>query len=98
MKPANILVGLDGRVVLTDFGIARAADSPTLTADGALLGSPSYIAPERARGGRAAAAADLWALGACLYAAVEDSLSPYTAPGAVPRWAPAGGDEALRSA
>jgi serine/threonine protein kinase len=73
VKPANILVGPDGRVVLTDFGIARAADSPTLTADGALLGSPSYIAPERARGGQAGAGApaDLWGLGASLYAAVE---------------------------
>jgi serine/threonine protein kinase len=73
VKPANILVGTDGRVVLTDFGIARAADSPTLTADGALLGSPSYIAPEHARNGHAGAGApgDLWALGASLYTAVE---------------------------
>jgi serine/threonine protein kinase len=73
VKPANILVGPDGRVVLTDFGIARAADSPTLTADGALLGSPSYIAPERARGGQpgTGAPADLWGLGASLYTAVE---------------------------
>lgn len=71
VKPANILVGPDGRVVLTDFGIARAAGSPTLTTAGTLIGSPSYIAPERARGGRAEAAADLWGLGASLYAAVE---------------------------
>ncbi len=73
VKPANILVGPDGRMVLTDFGIARAADSPTLTGDGALLGSPSYIAPERARGGQAnaGAPADLWGLGASLYTAVE---------------------------
>jgi tRNA A-37 threonylcarbamoyl transferase component Bud32 len=71
VKPANVLIAPDGRVVLTDFGIARAADSPVLTGTGVLVGSPSYIAPERARGGRAAAAADLWALGACLYAAVE---------------------------
>ena len=73
VKPANILVGQDGRVVLTDFGIARAADSPTLTADGTVLGSPSYIAPERARGGQSAAGApgDLWGLGASLYTAVE---------------------------
>src|SRR3984885_934474 len=73
VKPANILVGPDGRVVLTDFGIARAADSPTLTADGTVLGSPSYIAPERARGGQSGAGApgDLWGLGASLYTAVE---------------------------
>ncbi len=73
VKPANILVGPDGRVVLTDFGIARTADSPTLTADGTLLGSPSYIAPERARNGQSGtgAPADLWGLGASLYTAVE---------------------------
>jgi len=73
VKPANIMVGPDGRVVLTDFGIARAVDSPTLTADGTLLGSPSYTAPERARGGLAGAGppADLWGLGASLYTAVE---------------------------
>ena len=71
VKPANILVGPDGRVVLTDFGIARAVDSPTLTTAGMLVGSPSYIAPERARGGESSPAGDLWGLGASLYAAVE---------------------------
>jgi eukaryotic-like serine/threonine-protein kinase len=72
VKPANILVGLDDdRVVLTDFGIARAADSATLTTAGVLIGSPSYIAPERARGGPSGASGDLWGLGATLYAAVE---------------------------
>jgi serine/threonine protein kinase len=71
VKPANILLSPEGRVVLTDFGIAKAADSPTLTKSGVLIGSPSYIAPERARGGEASAAADLWAVGASLYAAVE---------------------------
>src|SRR5689334_2838287 len=71
VKPANILLGPGGRVVLVDFGIAKAADSPALTASGILLGSPSYLAPERARGGRAGTAADLWALGVSLYAAVE---------------------------
>ena len=71
LKPANILLGPEGRVVLTDFGIAKAADSPALTTSGVLIGSPSYTAPERALGGRAGAAADLWALGASLYAAVE---------------------------
>ena len=71
VKPANILLGPEDRVVLADFGIAKAADSPVLTVSGVLLGSPSYLAPERARGGRAGAPADMWALGASLYAAVE---------------------------
>jgi serine/threonine protein kinase len=71
VKPANILLGPEDRVVLTDFGIAKAADSPTLTSSGMLLGSPSYLAPERARGGSGGAEADLWALGASLYTAVE---------------------------
>src|SRR5579862_3884935 len=71
VKPANILVGPDDRAVLTDFGIARAADSSTLTKAGDLVGSPAYTAPERARGERAGAPGDLWGLGASLYAAVE---------------------------
>jgi eukaryotic-like serine/threonine-protein kinase len=71
VKPANILVGPD-RVVLTDFGIACTPDdSPTLSTAGVLIGSPSFIAPERARGRQSAPSADLWGLGASLYAAVE---------------------------
>ena len=71
VKPANILIGPGNRVVLTDFGIAWAADSPAVTTAGVLLGSPSYIAPERARGGHSGAPGDLWGLGASLYTAVE---------------------------
>ncbi len=71
VKPANILLGPEGRVVLTDFGIAKTDDSPALTDSGVLIGSPSYTAPERALGRRAGVAADLWALGALLYTAVE---------------------------
>ena len=71
VKPANILIGPGNRVVLTDFGIAWAADSPAVTTAGVLLGSPSYIAPERARGGHSGASGDLWGLGASLYTAVE---------------------------
>jgi eukaryotic-like serine/threonine-protein kinase len=82
VKPANVLLAPEGRVVLTDFGIARATDSPVLTGTGVLVGSPSYISPERARGSRAAAPADLWALGACLYAAVE-GRPPFNREGAL---------------
>ena len=71
VTPANILVGPDERAVLTDFGIARAVGSPTLTNAGTVVGSPSYIAPERARGAPSGTAGDLWGLGASLYAAVE---------------------------
>ena len=71
VKPANVLIGPEDRVVLTDFGIARPADTTTLTTAGVLIGSPSYIAPERARGGPSGAPGDLWGLGASLYAAVE---------------------------
>jgi hypothetical protein len=71
VKPANIVLGPEGRVILTDFGIAKAVDSPELTTSGVLIGSPSYTAPERARGEHADEAADLWAVGASLYTAVE---------------------------
>jgi len=71
VKPANILIGPDNRVVLTDFGIAWAADSSATTTTAVVLGSPSYIAPERARGGYSGAEGDLWGLGASLYTAVE---------------------------
>jgi len=80
VKPANILLGPEDRIVLTDFGIAKAVDSPTLTTSGILIGSPSYLSPERARGGRADAAADLWGLGASLYTAVEGK-PPFERPG-----------------
>lgn len=48
VKPANVLLGLDGRVVLTDFGIATFVDAPQVTHVGELLGTPGYLAPERA--------------------------------------------------
>jgi tRNA A-37 threonylcarbamoyl transferase component Bud32 len=71
VKPANILLAED-RVVLTDFGIAQAAGTSALTtAVDVLIGSPAYIAPERARGRQCGPPADLWGLGASLYAAVE---------------------------
>ncbi len=71
IKPGNVLLGRDGRVRLTDFGIAATDGDSTLTGTGALVGSPAYIAPERVRGSSGSPASDLWGLGATLYAAVE---------------------------
>jgi eukaryotic-like serine/threonine-protein kinase len=83
VKPGNVLMHADGRAVLADFGIARAEDSPATTTSGVLVGSPSYIAPERARGERGGPASDLWSVGATLYAAVE-GRPPYDRGGALP--------------
>ncbi len=71
VKPSNVLLGPDDQVVLTDFGMAVADGSPALTTSNVLIGSPSYMAPERARGLPGTRAADLWSLGATLYTAVE---------------------------
>jgi serine/threonine protein kinase len=73
VKPANVLVAPDGRACLTDFGIATATGDPTLTTTGAIIGSPSYMAPERAHGDPPLPPADLWSLGATLWTAVEGS-------------------------
>lgn len=71
VKPANVLLGNDGRVVLTDFGIAVQADASTLTRTGELIGSIDFCAPERVKGTPPGPPSDLWALGATLYQAVE---------------------------
>jgi eukaryotic-like serine/threonine-protein kinase len=76
VKPGNVLIAPDGRVVLSDFGLATIVGDPAVTRAGMLIGSPSYMAPERARDGDAGPAADLWSLGATLYFAVEGH-APY---------------------
>jgi serine/threonine protein kinase len=81
VKPSNVLVS-GSRAVLTDFGIARAQSDATLTQTGMLIGSPAYIAPERARGRAAVPASDLWSLGVTMYAAVEGK-SPFERPDAM---------------
>jgi eukaryotic-like serine/threonine-protein kinase len=66
VKPANILLLADGRVKMTDFGIAR-FDGTALTLDGAVIGTPSYMSPEQCRGDVVDARSDLFSTGVVLY-------------------------------
>src|SRR3954451_19912395 len=71
VKPANVLVDAGGGACLTDFGIATTTGDSSLTTHGALIGSPSYMAPERVNGEEPRPPVDLWSLGATLYAPGE---------------------------
>ncbi|MFC4530782.1 serine/threonine-protein kinase [Sphaerisporangium dianthi] len=81
VKPANILIGYDGRVVLSDFGIATSLEDP-YTQHSGTVGSHGFVAPERLDGATAAPEGDLWSLGATLFATVvgrppfENSMGP----------------------
>jgi hypothetical protein len=70
VKPDNVMIetsGQSSRVVLTDFGVAHITGMETMTATGALVGSPAYMSPEQSRGHEVTPAADLWSFGAMLY-------------------------------
>jgi serine/threonine protein kinase len=71
VKPGNVLITDDGSAKLTDFGISHAAGDVTLTSTGMVSGTPAYLAPEVARGGTSDFAADVFSLGATMYAALE---------------------------
>ncbi|MFG2984263.1 protein kinase [Streptomyces sp. NPDC048258] len=76
VKPGNVLLAKDGRVLLTDFGIAAIEGDSSITRTGEIVGSIDYLAPERVTGGTPGTASDLWSLGATLYTAVE-ARSPF---------------------
>jgi eukaryotic-like serine/threonine-protein kinase len=67
VKPANILLTRSGRAKVADFGLARASDQPSMTTDGKVLGTASYMSPEQARGKRATQASDVYSMGVLLY-------------------------------
>ncbi|WP_405629035.1 serine/threonine-protein kinase [Streptomyces sp. NBC_01174] len=71
VKPGNVLLGNDGRVMVKDFGITPADGLYGLTVTGEPIGSPEYLAPERALGRAPEPESDLWSLGVLLYAATE---------------------------
>jgi len=79
IKPGNLLLAPDGRVKITDFGIAHVAGSAPLTQTGALVGTPAYLAPERAAGGPAAPASDLYSLGVVAYQCLAGDV-PFSGP------------------
>ncbi len=76
VKPGNVLLAKDGRVLLTDFGIAAIEGDSSITRTGEIVGSIDYLAPERVTGGVPDPSSDLWSLGATLYTAVE-ARSPF---------------------
>lgn len=74
IKPHNILMGSNGRVKVTDFGIARAATSSTITQTGSVMGSVHYFSPEQARGGVVGEKSDIYSLGIVLYEMLTGEL------------------------
>jgi serine/threonine protein kinase/formylglycine-generating enzyme required for sulfatase activity len=81
IKPANILLenGIESKVKISDFGLARAADDASLTQSGLIAGTPMYMAPEQARGESLDARADLFSLGSVLYV-MTSGRPPFRAP------------------
>jgi serine/threonine-protein kinase len=78
IKPANIMITGEGRVKVTDFGIARVLGSSRMTRDGRIIGTLEYLAPERIRGEEADVRSDLYSVGVVMYEAISGRL-PFTA-------------------
>ena len=77
IKPANILIDEEGNAVVTDFGIAKAAEGPSHTHTGFMVGTPAYMSPEQCAGGEVSGASDQYSLGAVAYEMVT-GVPPFT--------------------
>ncbi|HYF39809.1 MAG TPA: protein kinase, partial [Gemmatimonadales bacterium] len=77
IKPANILIDEDGNAVVTDFGIAKAAEGPSHTHTGFMVGTPAYMSPEQCAGGEVSGASDQYSLGAVAYEMITGT-PPFT--------------------
>ena len=77
VKPGNILLTKAGRAKVGDFGLARAVDHSSLTTEGRMIGTASYMSPEQVKGERATAASDVYAMGVLIYGAIVGKL-PFT--------------------
>lgn len=80
IKPMNILISKEGIIKLTDFGVARDIDAPELTSTGAIIGTPFYMSPEQAGGGKVNFQSDIFSLGVVLYEMVTGE-KPFVAEG-----------------
>ncbi len=79
IKPENLMINSEGYLKIADFGIAHLSNEQSLTATGAVLGSPNFMSPEQVEGNKPSHQTDMWALGGILYYSLTGKL-PFTGP------------------